>query len=447
MILGAIADDLTGATDLSLILSRNGMRVVQVIGIPDDLSDLTQRVDAVVIALKSRTIPAAEAIAMSLDAARALQAVGARRLFFKYCSTFDSTDAGNIGPVVDALMDHLGATTTIACPAFPENGRTVYKGHLFVFDHLISDSPMKDHPLTPMRDPDLVRVLSRQSAKPVSLIPHDTVHLGAEHISQAVGEAAGICLVDAISDDDLRAIGRAVSDLPLITGGSAVAMELPAVYSEKGWLERGPQGEGFVAPKGKGVILAGSCSTMTRLQIAAADKAGVKKMRLDALDIASGVTTPADVVAFVEEMSTTSDLPPLVYSSADPAIVAQAQEKLGRTRAGEVVELLLATVAANLAARGFTRFISAGGETSGAIVAALGTSALQIGPEIDPGVPWVCTLDAERPICLALKSGNFGGEDFFLKAWELLQCQSASNRDPLSAPKIAPADLSGPGAA
>ncbi|MCA0848812.1 3-oxo-tetronate kinase [Salipiger thiooxidans] len=420
MILGAIADDLTGATDLSLILSRNGMRVVQVIGVPDTLDAVAEEADAVVIALKSRTNPAAEAIEMSLAAGRALQEAGAKQLFFKYCSTFDSTDEGNIGPVAAALMEHLGTATTIACPSFPENGRTVYKGHLFVFDQLISDSPMKDHPLTPMQDPNLVSVLSRQTTRPVRLVAHETVRRGAAAIEAAIAQEPGICIVDAISDEDLRAIGRAVADLPLVTGGSAVAMGLPDVYRERGWIAPAAPGEGFAAPEGRGVILAGSCSAMTRRQIAAAETAGVHMLRLDALEIASGATTPEAVVAFVEEASQRSDLPPLVYSSADPAVVAQAQDKLGRMRAGEVVEALLANVAACLAARGFTRFISAGGETSGAVVAALGTSALRIGPEIDPGVPWVSALDADRPLCLALKSGNFGGEDFFLKAWEML---------------------------
>ncbi|WP_417743861.1 3-oxo-tetronate kinase [Salipiger sp.] len=420
MILGAIADDLTGATDLSLILSRNGMRVVQVIGVPDTLDAVAQQADAVVVALKSRTNPAGEAIEMSLDAARALQAAGARQLFFKYCSTFDSTDEGNIGPVAAALMTHLGIDRTIACPSFPENGRTVYKGHLFVFDQLISDSPMKDHPLTPMRDPDLVRVLSRQTTRPVRLVPHETVRTGANAIEAAISEEPGICIVDAICDDDLRTIGRAVAGLPLVTGGSAVAMGLPDVYRETGWITSAAPGDGFVAPEGHGVILAGSCSAMTRRQIAAARKAGAPALHLDALEIASGATTIDAVAAFVEAEAPRSKLPPLVFSSADPDVVAKAQAELGRMRAGEVVEELLAGVAARLAGRGFTRFLSAGGETSGAIVAALGTSALRIGPEIDPGVPWVSALDTERPLCLALKSGNFGSETFFMKAWEML---------------------------
>ncbi|QKV18974.1 3-oxo-tetronate kinase [Oricola thermophila] len=420
MILGAIADDLTGATDLSLILSRSGMRVVQVIGVPNSLDAIADKADAVVVALKSRTNPAEEAVAMSVAAATALQEAGAKQLFFKYCSTFDSTDEGNIGPVAEALMDHLGTDVSIACPSFPENGRTVYKGHLFVFDQLVSDSPMKDHPLTPMRDPDLVSVLGRQTKIPVRLIAHDIVRGTTEGLAAAISAAPGISIVDAISDDDLRKIGHAAADLALITGGSAVAMGLAEVYREKGWLEPSSGSDTLDLPEGKGVILAGSCSQMTRKQIEKARLTGVPMMQLDPLRIANGETKTEDIVAFVESNAATGRLPPLVYSSADPSVVAAAQQALGRQRAGEIVENLMSAVAAALVARGFNRIISAGGETSGAVVAALGASTLAIGPEIDPGVPWVMTLDADRPMLLALKSGNFGSEDFFLKAWSML---------------------------
>lgn len=420
MILGAIADDLTGATDLSLILARNGMRVVQTIGLPDDLGAVAAEADAVVVALKSRTIPADEAVAMSLDAARALQAAGARRFFFKYCSTFDSTDEGNIGPVASALMSHFDMECSVACPSFPENGRTVYQGHLFVHDRLISDSPMKDHPLTPMRDPDLVRVLSRQTERPVHLVPLATMRGAPGAIAAQVTATPGIFILDAIDDSDLRAIARDLADLPLITGGSAVAMGLPDIYRARGWLSAAAAQAPFEAPAGKGVILAGSCSEMTRKQIDAARRAGLPMLQIDAEGIAEGRITAGTVVDFVEKAAGQGPLPPVVYSSADPGTVARAQKTLGRMRAGELVETLLGEVAASLAGRGFTRIVSAGGETSGAVAGALGASALRIGPEIDPGVPWVMTLDGERPLCLALKSGNFGSEDFFLKAWELL---------------------------
>jgi uncharacterized protein YgbK (DUF1537 family) len=418
MLLGAIADDLTGATDLALILSREGMRTIQVIGVPSDPSQFGDA-DAVVVALKSRTIPANEAVEQSLAAARVLLAAGARQLFFKYCSTFDSTDEGNIGPVADALMELTGETRSIACPAFPANGRTVYKGHLFVGEALLSDSPMRDHPLTPMRDANLVRVLQRQTSRPVSLVDHETVRAGNEALAEKFAAREGILIVDAITEDDLRSIGTAASEMKLVTGGSAVALGLPENFRRQGLL--GPAGASadFNPTTGAGVILAGSCSAATRRQIGAAKSAGIPAMQLDALDIAAGRVGRDAVIEFVTNNSQAA-YPPLVYSSADPEVVAAAQEKLGRLEAGAVVEDLLASVATALAGRGYTRFIVAGGETSGAVVNALGAKAVAIGPEIDPGVPWVVSK-GDAPVSLALKSGNFGGDDFFLKAWDMVR--------------------------
>ncbi|MEO9339795.1 3-oxo-tetronate kinase [Mesorhizobium sp. SB112] len=418
MLLGAIADDLTGATDLALILSREGMRTIQVIGVPSDPAQFGDA-DAVVVALKSRTIPANEAVEQSLAAARVLLAAGARQLFFKYCSTFDSTDEGNIGPVADALMKLTGETRSIACPAFPANGRTVYKGHLFVGDALLSDSPMCDHPLTPMRDANLVRVLQRQTSRPVSLVDHETVRAGSDALAEKFAAREGILIVDAITEDDLRIIGTAVSEMKLVTGGSAVALGLPENFRRQGLLGPAAASAGFNPTAGDGVILAGSCSAATRRQIAAAKAAGVPAMQLDALDIAAGRVGSDAVIEFVTNNSQAA-YPPLVYSSADPEVVATAQEKLGRLEAGAVVEDLLASVATALAGRGYTRFIVAGGETSGAVVNALGAKAVAIGPEIDPGVPWVVSK-GDAPVSLALKSGNFGGDDFFLKAWDMVR--------------------------
>jgi uncharacterized protein YgbK (DUF1537 family) len=413
MFIGAIADDLTGATDLALMLSRGGLRTIQTIGVPAAGADLGDA-EAVVVALKSRTIPAADAVAQSLAAARALLAAGAEQLFFKYCSTFDSTDEGNIGPVTDALLDLLGETRTIACPAFPENGRTVYKGYLFVGDVLLSESSMKDHPLTPMRDANLVRVLARQSRNPVSLIARDTVASGADAIAARLAATTGIAIVDAIDETDLRAIGRAVRSLRLVTGGSGIALGLPDNFPRKA----APRAPGpVIAAPGRSVILAGSCSAATRRQVEVAIAAGTPALRLDPIAIADNRITVADAVDFV---LAAGDKPPLVYSSADPAAVAAVQSRLGRAAAGAVVEDFLAEVAARLLAQGVTRFLVAGGETSGAVVGALEVGTLDIGPEIDPGVPWTLARDG-KPIALALKSGNFGAEDFFLKAWKLVQ--------------------------
>lgn len=411
MILGAIADDLTGATDLALTLARSGLRTVQVVGLPPADFDYAAA-DAVVVALKSRTIPAPEAVALSVAAQAALTGGGARQILFKYCSTFDSTDAGNIGPVAAALMAALNAPVTVACPAFPANGRTVFQGHLFVGRQLLSDSPMRDHPLTPMRNANLVQVLQAQTAHPVDLVPFAVIDQGAAAIRAAL--TAGMLVLDAISEAHLIQIGAAIADLALITGGSGIALGLAEAYRARGWLAGGREADwsGFEAPS---VMLAGSCSSATRAQIAAAQRAGVPSLRIDPLALAEGRLTLAEALAFVQAQTRT----PLIYSSADPADVAAAQARLGREAAGALVEQYLAEVACALRDRGWRRFVVAGGETSGAVVQALGVQALRIGPDIDPGVPWTRSVAAD-PLLLALKSGNFGAEDFFTKAWSKL---------------------------
>jgi len=420
MLLGAVADDLTGATDLALMLAREGMKTVQVVGTPPAAFDPGEA-EAVVVALKSRTIPAAEAVSLSLEAARWLRAHGARQIIFKYCSTFDSTAEGNIGPVAEALMQELGARVAIACPAFPANKRTVYRGHLFVGDTLLSDSPMKDHPLTPMRDANLVRVLQAQTTVPVGLVARETVAKGPDAIraafTAAEAEAPHMLIVDAIEDADLRAIGAAAAELPLITGGSGIAIGLPDNFRRAGLIAGSGGPARLAAPEGRPVVLAGSCSAATRRQVAAAIEAGMPALKVDPLSIAEGRDTAETVVAFIEAAG---EGPALVYASDEPAAVARAQEKLGRDKAGELVEHLFATVATRLRERGTTRFLVAGGETSGAVVQALGVAALAIGPEIDPGVPWTLSLGDAKPVALALKSGNFGADDFFLKAWSFL---------------------------
>ena len=418
MLLGAIADDLTGATDLALTLSRGGMKVLQVVGVPAPEAQFGDA-DAVVVSLKSRTIPAAEAVAMSVAAGKVLLAAGARQLFFKYCSTFDSTDEGNIGPVTDALLDLLGETRTIACPAFPTNKRTVYKGHLFVGDLLLSDSPMKDHPLTPMRDANLVRVLGRQTKTPVVLLDHDQVREGAGRVSQSLAAVDGIAIVDAVSDEDLRTIGAAASNLRLITGGSGVALGLPEMFRQAGLFHPIAPPDTLAAPPGRAAIIAGSCSAATRRQIEMAQAQGAPSLQVEAIDIAEHRITVADAAAFIERSA--GGLAPIVYSSADPQKIRMVQEQLGRNRAGELVEHFMGQLAQELAQRDFTRLIVAGGETSGAVIHSLGVTALEIGPEIDPGVPWTLSSGAGPHLALALKSGNFGADDFFLKAWERLQ--------------------------
>lgn len=420
MLLGAIADDLTGATDLALMLSREGMRTIQTVGVPPADFDLSD-VDAVVVALKSRTNPADVAVAMSLEALRWLKTAGARQIIFKYCSTFDSTPKGNIGPVTDALARELGTDLTIVCPAFPANRRTIYKGHLFVADQLLSDSPMRHHPLTPMTDSSLVRLMAEQSKLQVGLVSHENVAKGAESVRAAFDEARrrgdGVVVVDAITDQDLRVIGEAVAEFPLITGGSGIAIGLPENFRRAGLLQRDITAGQFQAPDGRAAILAGSCSEATRGQIKAAIEAGMPTLKLDPVDIAQGRMDVDEAIRW----ALAQEGVPLIYSSADPKDVLAAQESLGQEKAGEIVEQFLAKTAIGLRENGVRRLIVAGGETSGAVVGALAPSALFIGREIDPGVPWTLTMGDGAPMALALKSGNFGTADFFLKAWELLK--------------------------
>ncbi|GGH14165.1 HPr kinase [Alsobacter metallidurans] len=420
MLLGVIADDLTGATDVALMLAREGMRVVQTVGVPASAQALPEA-DAVVVSMKSRTNPAAEAVDWSLAACDALLGAGARQILFKYCSTFDSTDAGNIGPVAEALMKRLGVGWTVACPAFPANGRSVYQGHLFVGAQLLSDSPMKDHPLTPMRDSNLVRVLQRQTAVKVGLVTVSTIEQGAAATRKAfeslAAEAPCIAIGDAILDAHLRVLGEAFAGEKLLTGGSGIALGLPDNFRRAGLLEPKGAPRPFHAPAGKTAILAGSCSAATRGQVADAVSKGVETFALDPVAIAAGRLTPDHVLDWAGPRL--GARPVLVYSTAEPEAVKAAQDKLGRDAAGALVERLLAEVAQGFAAAGVTRLVVAGGETSGAVVGALGVSMLEIGPEIDPGVPWTLAADGAS-MALALKSGNFGAPDFFTKALAML---------------------------
>jgi uncharacterized protein YgbK (DUF1537 family) len=422
MLLGCVADDLTGATDLALMLARGGLRTVQTTGVPEGALDLAE-VDALVVALKSRTIPADEAVAQSLRAAAFLRARGAKRYYFKYCSTFDSTDRGNIGPVAEALLDFAGGGFTVACPAFPANGRTIYLGQLFVGGVPLNESSMKDHPLTPMRDANLVRVLQRQTKLPVGLVGYPDVEAGKEAITAAFARerkaGKAIAIVDVLTDRHLRAIGAAIADLPLVTGGSGIALGLPDAYLAAGLIGRlMPLPDRFPAPPGRAAILAGSCSAATRGQVAAAVAAGSPSFRVDPLAIADGTVRADTIMAWIAERGPAEV--PLIYSSAEPEAVRAVQDRLGREKAGHLVEELLASVARGLAAHGFARLIVAGGETAGAVVDALGVKALKIGPEIDPGVPWTRSIDGPD-LALALKSGNFGAPDFFTKAWARLE--------------------------
>ena len=419
MLLGCIADDFTGATDLANTLVKSGMSTVQSIGVPDGSLSL-DGVDALVIALKSRTIPAGQAIAQSLTALEYFKAAGAKQFIFKYCSTFDSTDDGNIGPVADALLDELGEDFTVACPAFPATGRSIYKGYLFVGDGLLSESGMENHPLTPMTDSNLVRVLARQTPHPVGLVDYTTVSQGATAISARFDElrAMGMrhAIVDALTDADLHQIGAALADTKLITGGSGIAIGLAENFRKSGDLEVGTN-PSLPSAKGRAAVIAGSCSKMTRAQVAYTQNVW-PTYNIDPVAIEAGEDVAEKVLAWANEQS--KDQPILIYSSADPETISNIQNKYGRDAAGEMVERVMGQVAQGLVADGVNQLVVAGGETSGAVVQALNVTALRIGPEIDPGVPWTETLGT-APLALALKSGNFGAQDFFQKSLGMLK--------------------------
>jgi len=411
--LGCIADDFTGATDLANNLVRSGMRVVQTIGVP--ATPLDEAVDAVVVALKSRTIPAADAVSQSLAALRWLQAAGAKQIYFKYCSTFDSTPRGNIGPVTEALMEALGADFTIACPAFPENKRTIFKGHLFVGDVPLSESGMRDHPLTPMTDSNLVRVMQAQCRRKVGLIDYSAVAKGAPAIRARIGELKGqgvsIAIVDAISDEDLRRMGPALKDFVLVTAGSGVAIGLAANFG----IDPTPRAAMLPPAQGTGAVLSGSCSTATNAQVREFVASGGTAIAIDPLAIQTPEASARTILEWCDGALAKGI--PLVYSTADPQGVKSAQDRLGVEKAGALVEEVLAKVAVGLVQRGVRRLVVAGGETSGAVVQALGVEKLRIGPQIDPGVPWCAANVNGDVIHLALKSGNFGAPDFFGKAF------------------------------
>jgi 3-dehydrotetronate 4-kinase len=419
VLLGAIADDFTGATDLCNTLVRRGMRTVQLIDVPAPGTEVADA-EAVVVALKSRTIPAAEAVDKSLAALAWLRKAGARQILFKYCSTFDSTDAGNIGPVAEALMEALGTDFTLFCPAFPEAGRTIYRGYLFVGDVLLSESGMRDHPLTPMRDPSLLRVLQRQTRGRVGLVPHYDVARGAQAIGDAFAslQQAGFrhAIVDAIEDHDLEAIGEAAADFPLITGGSGIALGLPENFRRQGLLGEGRGADALLRVAGAEAVLSGSCSEATRAQVAHM-RERVPVFMIDPVAAAAGRNIAEEALAWATPWL--GDRPVLISATAPPEEVAAIQEVLGRERAGALVEGILAAIARGLVARGARRLVIAGGETAGAIVQALGVDGLRIGRQIDPGVPWTMSL-GEPALALALKSGNFGAPDFFTRAFSVL---------------------------
>jgi uncharacterized protein YgbK (DUF1537 family) len=419
-LLGCIADDFTGATDLANNLVRNGMRTVQTIGVPP-AGAAPVEADAIVVALKSRTIAPADAVAQSLEALRWLQAQGVQQIYFKYCSTFDSTAEGNIGPVTDALLDALDSRFTIACPAFPENQRTIFKGHLFVGDQLLSDSGMRNHPLTPMTNANLVQVLQQQTQRKVGLVAYDVVAQGPDALrarfAALQAEGVQIAVLDAISNADLQHIGPALASMPLVTAGSGIAIGLP-----QNWQITHTAADGLPPATGLRAIVSGSCSAATNGQVLRFQQSGRPSFAIDPLALARGDDVVAQALAWAKPLL--ADGPVLVYATAEPNAVKAVQAQLGVAAAGTLVEHALAAIARGLVDAGVRQLVVAGGETSGAVVQALGITQMAIGPQIAPGVPWTAaqssTQSGAYALHLALKSGNFGGPDFFTQAFEQL---------------------------
>ena len=417
-VLGVIADDFTGATDIAGLLARAGVQVSLRLGVPEQRPEDTAAFE--VIALKCRTAPVTDAVAECRAALAWLRDAGAERFFWKYCSTFDSTPAGNIGPVAEALMDDLGAGQTIYCPAFPENGRAIFMGNLFVGQQLLSESPMKDHPLTPMRDSNLQRLLAPQTTRPVGLADRLTVAQGEAALQRRLAELrdAGTAhvVVDAVADGDLQIIANACSGMPLLTGGSAVAMPLPAIYRRDGVLAADAPPPRRPALASGAVILSGSCSAMTNAQVAAY-RSNAPSFRLDPVTLAESGVAPA-----IDWLNGQADgTAPLIYATAQPDEVQHAQATLGAERAGQLVEDALAELALAAFGSGVRRFVVAGGETSGAVARSLGLTRLDIGAEIAPGVPWTFAVVDGEDVAVTLKSGNFGTRDFFTIALARLE--------------------------
>lgn len=411
MLFGCIADDFTGASDLANTLAKGGMTTVQFAGVPQSTDP--PACEAGVVALKTRSIAAGDAVRQSLAALDWLRDQGCRQFMFKYCSTFDSTPEGNIGPVAEALANALDAPAAVVCPVFPATGRTLFMGHLFVQDRLLSESGMKHHPLNPMTDPNLRRWLRRQTQCDVGLVPYPVVREGAEAISAAIEAetktSRTFVIVDAVADEDLLAIGQAIVGHKLVTGGSGIALGLPDNFRRAGLLA--DVGSGFEAIIGPGAILSGSCSAASNAQVAEHLQTH-PGLAVAVSELMDGLLT---VDAALDFARAHAGQDPIVYSTAESSTMQAMQARYGREAVAGRIEQFFADLSVELVADGVTRLVVGGGETSGAVVTALGLEHMQVGPEIDPGVPALAT-DHPRPLRLALKSGNFGATDFYHKA-------------------------------
>ena len=417
--LGCIADDFTGATDLASMLARSGVNVSLRIGVPLSTPENTAEIE--VIALKTRSISASKAIEESLSALKWLNEAGAKKYFFKYCSTFDSTSEGNIGPVSEALMNELKVDQTIYCPAFPENGRSIYMGNLFVGQKLLSESSMKDHPLTPMNDSNLMRLLSAQVSRRVGLADRIVVNSGVNSLKEKLislkENDVPHVIVDAVADTDLDTIASACQDMDYITGGSALAMPLAEFYKASGKISANDNSFMNKKLNTGSIILSGSCSEMTIIQVKNFIQRGAAAFQLDPIDLAeNGVKKVLD---WLSSQDFTKNI--IIYATSDPDTVKKVQAELGVDMAGKIVEQGLSECAIAARELGIKNFIIAGGETSGAITKALNVRQLDIGIEIAPGVPWTFSGKRNNQIALSLKSGNFGSEEFFTEALSKLE--------------------------
>ncbi|MBB2750567.1 UNVERIFIED_ORG: uncharacterized protein YgbK (DUF1537 family) [Rhizobium aethiopicum] len=423
ILLGSIADDYTGASDLANTLTKNGLRTVQTVGIPDPSLTLPD-VDAVVVSLKIRSIPPAEAVTAAASAEQWLRRRGAGHVLYKICSTFDSTDAGNIGPVTEVLSHAAGGGIVLVTPAFPETGRTVYLGHLFVGGQPLNESPLKDHPLNPMHDANLVRVLARQSHGAVGLIDLTAIAAGPGAVKARLEalRAAGVtaAIADAIFERDLETLGEIALETPVSTGASGLGLGLARALVRSGRISSGGAAPADVIRPvgGLSAIVAGSCSKATLHQLDVAERS-MPVLRLDPEKLLAGPDEIAAAISWAGDRIAAG--PVVVAASAAPETVTRLQSLYGREASGHAIETATSIIAAELVARGVRRLVVAGGETSGAAVDRLAIPAFLIGPEIAAGVPVLRTVgNAQGDMLLALKSGNFGGEDFFTAALAMM---------------------------
>ena len=420
ILLGAIADDIAGATDLCYTLVGQGMRTIQEIGIPQK-DKVVRDADAVVIALNTRTAPAKDAIRQSLAALRWLQARGAQQIYFKYRATFNSTNRGNIGPVADALLDAMGEDFTIFCPSFPGAGRTVFQGHLFVGKQLLSGSFMRTHPATPMKQSNLIKVLGRQTKHHVDLVPHEIVTLGPKAIRNQMKRLreAGtrFAIVDAVTTRNLVDIGMACEDLKLVTGASGAATALPRNFRRAGLLGPDSGADKLPSPTGYAAVVAGSCTKATLAQVAHM-KNICPAYFVDGMKLGGKRDIAKEALEWAKPIL--ADGPVLIYSSVDAVALKKIRRKHGIVKSRNLVEECLAKISKGLVKAGVGQLILAGSATSGETIKALKIRSLQIGPKIDVGVPWTMSL-GERPIHLALKGGSFGDAEFFTRALQTLK--------------------------